>query len=185
MSYSSSFQFCFDTVVAIEAGFTNTSSDPGNWTGGKIGSGQLKGTKYGISAASYPNLDIANLTLAQAEQIYYNDYWLPIQGDKLAEPVALIVFDGAINQGTKTAVKALQSAIGTFVDGNLGPITLTTIETFTKFYGGQYLCSLILRARLFSYMQDSNFGTFKNAWTQRLFNISLTAGQFLNLPRNS
>jgi hypothetical protein len=35
----------------------------------------LKGIKYGISAASYPTLDISNVTLTQAQDIYEADYW--------------------------------------------------------------------------------------------------------------
>lgn len=31
----------------------------GNWTGSMIGRGAMRGTKYGVSAASYPYLDIA------------------------------------------------------------------------------------------------------------------------------
>jgi hypothetical protein len=32
--------------------------DPGNWTGGAIGKGELRGTKWGISAQTYPQIDI-------------------------------------------------------------------------------------------------------------------------------
>ena len=32
-------------------------TDTGNWTGGAVGRGTLVGTKYGISAASYPTLE--------------------------------------------------------------------------------------------------------------------------------
>lgn len=35
---------------------THDANDPGNWTGGEIGKGECKGTNYGISAASYPDL---------------------------------------------------------------------------------------------------------------------------------
>jgi len=33
-------------------------------------------TKYGISQRAYPNLDIKNITLDDAKNIYYNDYFL-------------------------------------------------------------------------------------------------------------
>lgn len=42
---------------------TDDRNDKGNWTGGRVGVGQLKGTKYGISAAAYLHLGIKSLTL--------------------------------------------------------------------------------------------------------------------------
>ena len=42
-------------VLAHEGGFQGMPDDPGNWTGGRLGDGTLKGTKFGISAASYPD----------------------------------------------------------------------------------------------------------------------------------
>lgn len=48
----------YAVVLGYEGGFTQDPRDPGNWTGGRIGHGQLRGTQHGISAAAYPNLDI-------------------------------------------------------------------------------------------------------------------------------
>jgi len=56
------FDQAFALVVGIEGGFSTDQNDPGNWTSGKVCIGEFKGTKYGISAASYPHLDIPNLT---------------------------------------------------------------------------------------------------------------------------
>ncbi len=54
-------------VIAVhEGGFQKRADDPGNWTP----AGELKGTKYGISAHSFPNEDIENLTLNRAEELY-------------------------------------------------------------------------------------------------------------------
>ncbi|WP_236513543.1 glycosyl hydrolase 108 family protein, partial [Escherichia coli] len=59
------FDQAFKVTIGHEGSFTLNKNDAGNWTGGKVGVGQLKGTKYGIAANSYPNLDIKNLTLDQ------------------------------------------------------------------------------------------------------------------------
>ena len=64
------FDQAFERLIGHEGNFTNDKDDRGNWTTGIIGKGQLKGTKYGISAMTYPQLDIKNLTLDQAKQIY-------------------------------------------------------------------------------------------------------------------
>ena len=52
------FDKAFDIIVGVEGGFSLDPNDPGNWTGGKRGVGELKGTRWGISAKSYPHLDI-------------------------------------------------------------------------------------------------------------------------------
>jgi lysozyme family protein len=61
-------------IFGHEGGFTQARTDRGNWTSGKIGVGYLKGTKFGVSAMSYPKLDIRNLTLDEAAAIYRRDF---------------------------------------------------------------------------------------------------------------
>jgi lysozyme family protein len=59
------FDRVFDIVVGHEGGFTANPADCGNWTGGVIGTGTCRGTRFGISAAAYPDLDIANILIRQ------------------------------------------------------------------------------------------------------------------------
>ena len=118
------FEHAFAVVVGHEGGYDATTTDPGNWTGGAVGQGELRGTKFGISAAAYPSLDIANLTPEQAQAIYKPDYWDRVQGDALPPPMALLVFDAAVNNGVGHAVRWLQAAVGVPVDGEFGAQTL-------------------------------------------------------------
>jgi hypothetical protein len=64
-----------------------------------VGKGVLKGTNFGIAASAFPNLDIPNLTRAQAMAIYREKYWTPIGGDALPAGVDLLAFDIAVNSG--------------------------------------------------------------------------------------
>lgn len=80
-------------------GWTINPNDPGNWTGGRKGVGQLKGTKYGIAANTYPNLDIKNLTLAEADAIYIRDYWPKAWGDDWPEGFDQVTYDATVNSG--------------------------------------------------------------------------------------
>ena len=66
----SAFEQAFAIVVGHEGTFCAERRDPGNWSGGAVGKGELRGTRFGISAAAYPTEDIANLTCAAAERIY-------------------------------------------------------------------------------------------------------------------
>ena len=122
----------FTNLIGVEGGFTDNPKDDGNWTGGKQGSGVLKGTKYGIAASSYPHLDIPNLTLEQAQEVYYKDFWMPCKADKLPFPIANALFDCAVNSGVKTAAKLLQRACGIAEDGVIGEITLKVWGTELK-----------------------------------------------------
>jgi hypothetical protein len=102
----------FRTIINVEGAFTNNPRDRGNWTSGIIGRGELKGTKYGISAMSYPHLDIKNLTLQQAKDIYYKDYWLKAGCHQLPPDAALFVFDMAVNSGVGAALATYAKAGG-------------------------------------------------------------------------
>jgi len=117
----------FSMVIGHEGGFTEHRNDRGNWTSGIMGQGQLKGTKYGISAMAYPSLDIKNLTLQQAKDIYKRDYWDKVSGDQLPPLVAFNVFDGAINSGIGRSARWLQMAVGATPDGAIGPATLRAV----------------------------------------------------------
>ena len=117
------FDEAFELLIDVEGGFTRNSHDSGNWTGGKIGKGELKGTKYGISAGSYPDLDIKNITLEEAKAIYKKDYWDAVKADNFPELFRFDLFDTAVNSGAERSIKFLQKAIGVTVDGKIGPNT--------------------------------------------------------------
>ncbi len=128
------FDRCFEITVGNEGGYSDDPNDRGNWTSGQVGIGELRGTKYGISAMSYPNLDIQNLTLDQAKAIYATDYWAKVNGSALPPAVACLVFDAGVNSGTKKAGELLQVAlgfVGNAVDGDIGGMTLDAVHKAT------------------------------------------------------
>jgi lysozyme family protein len=123
------FAAVFKEVLGHEGGFTDDRRDKGNWTGGEVGKGKLLGTKFGISAQTYPDVDIKNLTVDQARTIYKRDFWDLMQGDELPIGVDLVAFDAAVNSGRGRSVKWLQAAAGGIkIDGLLGPGTLEAIK---------------------------------------------------------
>ena len=75
------FDQAFDRLNGHEGAFSDDPKDPGNWTGGRVNVGELKGTKYGIAANTYGDLDIKSLTLDDAKKIYYRDWWLKAGAD--------------------------------------------------------------------------------------------------------
>lgn len=166
------FDNAFDLVIGHEGGFTLLRSDTGNWTGGKVGVGQLKGTKYGIASNSYPSLDIKNLTLAQAKQIYKRDYWDKVKGDQLPPELSFHVFDMAVNGGISRGIKLLQKTVGTTEDGLIGPATLAAVNRMNVADA-----VLIYNAnRLQFYTSLGTFVTFGKGWTNRVANNLRIAG---------
>lgn len=111
------FDEAFELLIGHEGGYVNNPKDPGGET------------KYGISKRSYPQEDIAALTLSRAKLLAYRDYWGPAGCDALPKECRFTMFDLAYNSGPKTAVRMLQSVVGADVDGVLGPRTLAAVNS--------------------------------------------------------
>lgn len=123
------FEQAFERLIGHEGGFQNNPKDRGNWTGGKVGVGVLKGTKFGISAMTYPEEDIQRLTLERAKLIYKRDFWGPAGCDAVPEGLKFDLFDTAVHSGYPRAVKFLQKSTNEVADGDLGPRTLQAIQS--------------------------------------------------------
>lgn len=91
----SDFDKAFEIVIGHEGGYVDNPRDPGGRT------------KYGISQRSYPKLDIKNLTLDQAKQIYFDNYWKASGADKYPWPMSYFIFDVAVNSGVGRARQLL------------------------------------------------------------------------------
>lgn len=162
------FARCFSFTLGAEGGLTKIASDPGNWTGGAVGRGELRGTKYGISAAAYPGLDIANLSEQDAENIYRHDYYEKLSGDELALPVALVLFDAAVNAGLRRAVIWLQQAAALPPDGVLGANSLKAV----KMADAQALAREMLARRIDFYARLPSWQDFGLGWSRRVIALA-------------
>lgn len=80
------------------------------WEGGLVDNPEDPGglTKYGISQRSYPDLDIRNLTIEQATDIYKKDYWNLCNCDAYSWPLDICIFDTAVNMGNSRAMNLLE-----------------------------------------------------------------------------
>jgi len=112
------FKDAIKIVLKHEGGYVNDPVDPGGET------------NMGISKKAYPFLDIKNLTIKQASDIYFKDYWLKGKVSKVPEELRMIYFDMVVNMGRSRAVKILQEAISakgvkTTIDGGIGPQTIS------------------------------------------------------------
>ena len=161
---SLTFDQAFERLIGHEGKFTNDRQDRGNWTTGVIGKGELKGTKYGISAMTYPDLDIKNLTLVQAKKIYNRDWWDKINADQINPALVFQVWDFAINAGMGTAKRKLQLAVGVLDDGIIGNLTIQAINKAE-------LNDILLKfnaERLKYYTSLSTWPRYGKGWTLRV-----------------
>ena len=115
------FDEIIEQVLEHEGGYVNDPKDLGGET------------KYGITKRFYPDVDIKNLTIEQAVEIYKKDYWDKNKVESLPQNLWHIYFDMCVNMGKRTAVKVLQRAAvnkgrNIDVDGGLGPMTIGALK---------------------------------------------------------
>lgn len=106
------FDQAFRFVVGVEGGETNDVDDPGGLT------------RWGVAQNYHPDIDVAHLTLEGAREVYRSRYWDLCSCDEFPPPLALALFDCAVNQGVGTAIRLLQRALRVDVDGIVGPDTI-------------------------------------------------------------
>ena len=111
----------FDTFIKVildhEGGYVHDKDDFGGET------------NMGITRRRYPDMDIKNLTVGQAKQIYYDDFYKPLKLYRIKDDLlALHLLDMSVNSGKKNAIAILQEALlGCDNDGVIGPITAQAI----------------------------------------------------------
>ena len=115
------FDEIIEQVLEHEGGYVNDPKDLGGET------------KYGITKRFYPELNIKELTIKKAKQIYKQDYWDKNKVESLPQNLWHIYFDMCVNMGKRTAVKVLQRAAvnkgrDIEVDGGLGPMTIGALK---------------------------------------------------------
>jgi lysozyme family protein len=119
MSITDLFMRCIEVVLRNEGGYVNNPDDPAGET------------NMGITKARYPELDIKNITRNQAIEIYFKDYWKPMNLlDIYDENLVLQIFDMGVNAGKRSAIKMAQRIVEAEPDGIIGPETLGLVNNY-------------------------------------------------------
>lgn len=153
-------EYAIAYVLHSEGGLSNHKEDRGGLT------------KFGITKRSHPEVDILNLTLEGAKEIYKRDYWSPYPYNSITDKkTATKIFDHAVNMGTSRAVTLFQRCLAEVapctVDGKLGKRTVALANDI----GSQVAISLY-KVQLKEYYErlvkaDSSQAKFIKGWLNR------------------
>lgn len=97
-------------------------------------------------------------------RIYRERYWVPAHCAEMAPALAFFHFDAAVNHGVTGAMRLLQRAVGTDVDGEIGPNTRAAIARFSTAETLQRYAE-VRRAR---YRALPHFWRFGRGWLARV-----------------
>lgn len=156
------FDEAFKLVVGVEGGYSDDPNDPGGKTRWGV-------TEVVARANGYTGR-MDQLPVSLAKQIYREGYWQKVRADELPWPLALFVFDMAINSGPPAAIRTLQRTLRLNEDAVLGPITLAASHKMN-----QDQVALYLADRALFYASLAGFANYGRGWLKRLFTLSISA----------
>jgi hypothetical protein len=100
---ASNFQHALNFILPHEGGYVNDKAD----RGGPTKYGVTKNTLEGYLGKKVSTEDVQNMPLDLAKQIYKEQYWDKIGGDKLDPKIAMLAFDTAVGSGVGKAKQML------------------------------------------------------------------------------
>lgn len=122
MSFESALAF----VLKQEGGFVDDPADPGGATNCGITQRVYDANR---AARGLAMQSVQTITTDEVRSIYRERYWDAAACSNLPAPIDLIHFDSAVLCGVPTANRMLQQAVGTVIDGNVGPRTIEAVKT--------------------------------------------------------
>lgn len=151
-------------VLSHEGGFVNHPKDPGGAT--------FRGVTQKVYNAyrknkGLPIQSVKLITPAEIQDIYDNQYWKVVKGDKLPAGIDYAVFDYAVNSGPSKAVKDLQRCLGVGVDGVVGEKTLEAL-TVEAMNDEEALIVKYCEMRMKFLKGLKTWGTFGKGWKRRV-----------------
>jgi len=175
------FDIAFDKTISYEGGYQKNPNDSGNYND----SGQLVGTKYGISAKSFDDFfgfppteeDMRAITLNEARDFYEVMYWNKYSlGTIPDQHTANHIFDILVNHGPKGAGSIIQPALRSagqllVMDNIFGPATRGSVVFALNNGKKSELNNYIVANRVDFFkslvMTNNALNVFLNGWIKR------------------
>lgn len=159
------FERCIEKVLLKEGGYVNNPLDAG------------RATNYGITMATLASyrmknvtpIDVKNLDVKEARDIYRARYWNPMRCDMLPLGVDYACFDAAVNSGSFRASKWLQTSLGVVADGVIGDKTLNASKMSEPLGLINNVCSQ--RMKFCLSLDNDVEEAFEKGWANRILSV--------------
>ena len=149
--------------------------DPGGLTKWGISLRALVGLGLDFNNDGASNrLDILAMTPEQSRDIYLREYWIAAACPRLPPPLALLMYDCAVNQGVSRASRILQKCCRVKVDGIIGRKTLAAVKDEWA-QRPTWLLTEFCARRAVHYSSLSLVVRYGLGWFRRLFDAHSTA----------
>jgi uncharacterized protein (TIGR02594 family) len=161
------FEQALEHILEMEGGFTDDVHDPGGPTNRGITLqvfADWRGVKLDGGSRVALKAELQNIDLQTVRAIYRKRYWKPAGCAAMPAPLALFHFDAAVNHGVTGAIRLLQSAVGTDVDGEIGPLTRAAIARLSP----EEILRRYANVRRERYRALPHFWRFGRGWLNRV-----------------
>ena len=165
---AANFPACLQIILREEGG---NDDDPRD-RGGRTSRGIIQ-REWDAYRETHPKLpaDVWKAPQKDINAIYRNQYWNPYCDD-LPAGIDLCFFNASVNSGRQQAVKEVQRALGTRVDGMMGVVTIAAIKEYPDF---QLLIHKISEQRRAFYRMLRQFPIYGRGWMARTDRIEAAA----------
>jgi lysozyme family protein len=171
------FDACLDFVLKWEGGFSDDPDDPGGAT--NLGIIQKEYDRYRTSKG-LTHQSVRHIARAEAREIYDHNYWDPTHAQFLAQPIDIVMFDTAVNNGTGTAIGFLQVALGVSVTHIFDAGTSAAYHHYLEAHSPTDLASEIVTTRIAHYKHlvvlHPKLGKFLKGWMNRVNDLKAHMG---------
>ncbi len=159
----------------VEGGLSDRlpKDDPGRLTNLGIAQGTLAAYRKQFPGDLDMPSSVRTLQPGQADRIFRKMYWEPCRCAELPPPVALVVFNAAVQSGPQRAALWLQEALSIHTDGIIGPVTIAAARAADV----SELVEDTLTEQLMFEDYLSNWNANRRGWTRRLFRVCWLAAQ--------
>jgi lysozyme family protein len=167
------FRECLAFVLKWEGGYVNDPLDAGGAT--NKGITQRTFTAW-LRGRKQTSRDVKTIRDDEVESIYFEQYWTPIAGERMNQPVDLVLFDAAVQHGASRAIRLLQEAMQMPVDGALNQATLNSAMLDAPAQLAQDV--MTCRAGFYKRIVENNRSQakFAEGWANRLEALEQAAG---------
>ncbi|KQS52591.1 hypothetical protein ASG17_15085 [Brevundimonas sp. Leaf363] len=166
-------------LLRHEGGYVDHPRDPGGATNLGITLGTARAWRMDIDGdGDVDKSDVRLLTPKEAAPVYRDGYWLKARCHQLPAGVDYMIFDLAVNSGSRRAARYLQRAAGVSEDAKVGPKTLAAVRILNPVRVVERLSDI----REAYYRSLPTFPTFGKGWLRRLGEVEQTARVWAAVP---